>query len=186
MNCICLLRYQDKPTALDTFKVTEKRYLGSLVGVTPKFFFEPAKPTAKPDCDVSGIDSLLKVTILYSHQDQNSDLIEAAVKAGAKGIVIAGLGNGNIPRKWKPTVIALMNKGTPVIRGTRAGTGFVSPKEEGIGAGPYNPREARIPLSLALTQGASMEQIRSYFEQKKANNWPTPCYWPPAHASRVC
>lgn len=150
-------------TALDTFKVPEQGYLGSFVGVTPHFFYTPAKPTGKPSFDVSQLDALPKVMILYSHQDQDPALVDAAVKAGAKGIVIAGLGNGNVPSSLKPTIQRLMSQGIPVVRATRAGAGFVSAKDEGIAAGIFNPQKARILLSLALAEGASMDKIKTYF-----------------------
>ena len=42
-----------------------------------------------------------------------------------------------------------MNKGIPVVRSSRVGTGFVTAKQEGIGAGYYSPQKARILLTLA-------------------------------------
>lgn len=56
-----------------------------------------------------------------------------------------------------------MEKGIPVVRSTRTGSGFVTAKAEGIGAGFYNPQKARILLMLALAEGANMEKIKAYF-----------------------
>ena len=77
--------------------------------------------------------------------------------------MIAGTGNGSIPSALKAKVTELMAKGIPVVRTTRTGSGFVTAKAEGIGAGYYNPQRSRILLSLALAEGASMEKIRAYF-----------------------
>ena len=150
-------------TTLDTFRAVDQGFLGTFIGGVPKFYYEPAKPTGKPFFDVSGYDSLPKVIVLYSYQDQDVALLDAAVKDGVKGIVIAGTGNGSIPTPLKAKVTELMAKGIPVVRSTRTGSGFVTVKEEGIGAGYYNPQKARILLSLALAEGASMEKIRAYF-----------------------
>lgn len=150
-------------TTLDTFRAADQGFLGSFIGGVPKFFFEPAKPVGKPFFDVSKYESLPKVVILYSYQDQDAALLDAAVKDGAKGIVIAGTGNGSIPSGLKAKVTELMEKGIPVVRSTRTGSGFVTAKAEGIGAGYYNPQKARILLTLALAEGASMDKIKAYF-----------------------
>lgn len=150
-------------TTLDTFRAADQGFLGTFIGGAPKFFYEPATPAGKPFFDVSTHESLPKVTVLYSYQDQDIALLEAAVKDGAKGIVIAGTGNGSIPSALKTKVAELMAKGIPVVRSTRTGSGFVTAKDDGIGAGYFNPQKSRILLSLALAEGASMEKIRTYF-----------------------
>jgi len=153
-------------TTLDTFRATEQGYLGVFISGAPHFFYEPAKVVGKPTFDVSNLENLPKVAIVYGYQDQDVSLIEAAVKGGAKGIVIAGTGNGSIPTSFKNTVKELMEKGVPVVRSTRTGSGYVSAKEEGIGAGFLNPQKARILLTLALAEGAGPDRIRGYFEAK--------------------
>ncbi|WP_434135307.1 type II asparaginase [Pseudomonas luteola] len=154
-------------TTPDTFRAAEQGYLGGFVGVTPRFYYSPATPTGKRHFDVSKQESLPKVVILYSYQDQDSALIDAALKDGAKGIVIAGTGNGSIPTRTKETVKRLMEQGIPVIRSTRTGSGFVSRKEEGIGSGFFNPQKSRILLSLALATGADMATIERYFSAEE-------------------
>jgi L-asparaginase len=150
-------------TTIDTFRAADQGYLGTFISGVPKFYYEPAKPVGKPSFDVSNLESLPKVAILYSYQDQDIALLEAAVKDGAKGIVIAGSGNGSIPTSVKVKVKELLAMGIPVVRSTRTGSGFVTTKEEGIGAGYFNPQKARILLMLALAEGASAEKIRVYF-----------------------
>ncbi|GGM09980.1 asparaginase [Pseudomonas asuensis] len=150
-------------TTPDTFRAAEQGYLGGFVGITPRFYYSPAIPTGKMSFDVSKEESLPKVVILYSYQDQDSALLDAAIKDGAKGIVIAGMGNGSIPTRTKATVKKLMEQGIPVIRSTRTGSGFVSKKEEGIGSGFFSPQKSRILLSLALASGADMAAIERYF-----------------------
>jgi L-asparaginase len=56
-----------------------------------------------------------------------------------------------------------MNKGIPVVRSTRTGSGYASAKEEGIGSGFLNPQKSRILLELALAEGADIEKIKKYF-----------------------
>lgn len=150
-------------TVLDTFRAPEQGYLGTFIGTTPRFYYEPATPVGKPFFDVSRLEALPKVVILYSYQDQDVALLDAAVNSGAKGIVIAGTGNGSVPTALKAKITELMEKGIPVVRSTRTGSGFVTSKPEGIGAGYFNPQKARILLGLALAEGASIEKIKAYF-----------------------
>ena len=150
-------------TTTDTFRAADQGYLGTMVGMVPRFFYEPTKPVGKPFFDVSGYDTLPKVVVHYSYQDQDAAMLDAAVADGAKGIVIAGTGDGSVPSALKAKVLELMAKGIPVVRSTRTGSGFVTTKKEGIGAGFYNPQKARILLTLAIAEGASMEKIKTYF-----------------------
>jgi hypothetical protein len=45
---------------------------------------------------VSNVSKLPRVDILYACADMSADLIDASAAHGAKGIVIAGVGNGNM------------------------------------------------------------------------------------------
>jgi|TARA_B100000700_G_scaffold115762_1_gene130271 L-asparaginase len=158
--------YTTKTNAImmDTFKATEQGYLGAFISGKPHFYYTPATPTDKPRFDVTSLDGLPKVDIIYAHQDMDPALFTAALDNGAKGIVIAGSGNGSIPETVKPLVKQAMADGIPVVRSTRTGNGIVSAKEEGIGSGALNPQKARILLSLALTETDDMDKVRGYFE----------------------
>lgn len=151
-------------TTIDTFKSTEQGYLGTFIGTTPKFYYYPTQPVNKPYFNVTKIESLPKVSILYVHQDQDIALIDAAVQNGAKGIVLAGNGNGSVPTALKEKINSLMQQGIPVVRSTRTGSGYVSDKAEGIGSGYFNPQKARILLSLALATQHDVKQMQHYFE----------------------
>jgi L-asparaginase len=152
-------------TALDTFQSSEQGFLGAFVGVTPKFWYSPATPVGKLFFDVSALTSLPKVVILYAYQDQDAALIDAAIKDGAKGIVIDGSGNGSVNSAVKKRIAELDKQGFPVVRATRTNSGYVTPKTEGIGSGIYSASKSRWLLTLALANGASFEQIKSYFQR---------------------
>jgi L-asparaginase len=77
-------------TAVDTFRSVEQGYLGMFIGTKPHFYFSPALPTGKLAFDVSNATTLPKVSIVYMHEDQDNEQIDAAIRAGAKGIVIVG------------------------------------------------------------------------------------------------
>ena len=154
-----------KPTlALDTFKATEEGYLGRFLSNAPYFYYPPVLPVNKPSFDISGMDALPRVDIVYGYQDVDPTALDAAIEAGAEGIVIAGVGNGNVPDRMDAAIEAAIADGIPVVRSTRTGNGIVTAgTDPGIGSGVYNPQKARILLMLALATGESMEQIEEHF-----------------------
>lgn len=154
-------------TTLDTFKAYEPGYLGVFVSGKPKFYYTPAKPVDSAFFDVSKLDSLPPVEILYSYQDQLPTMLDAALKSGAKGIVIAGSGNGNVSSKMEEAIKQLSEKGIPVVMAARTGSGYVSSKSFAIGSGFLNPQKSRILLQLALAKGADLKQIADYFDSQR-------------------
>lgn len=152
-------------TALDTFRAVEQGYLGMFVGEKPHFYYTPALPTHKPKFDVSKVEAFPKVSIVYMHEDQDPGQIDAAIAAGAKGIVVAGSGNGAVPTSVRERLGELTKKGYPVILSTRTGGGMTIPKQDvpGIGSGSLNPQKARILLMLALSQHTDLDALRRYF-----------------------
>ena len=150
-------------TAVETFRADEQGSLGVFINTRPHFWYAPAMPTGKPYFDVSNIESLPKIAILYAYQDQDDSLIDAAIKHGAQGIVFAASGHGSVSTATKQQIRSLDAQGFPVIRATRTGNGTVAEKPEGIGAGVYSVPKARWLLALAMASGASLEQIRAYF-----------------------
>ncbi|MBS0883739.1 type II asparaginase [Pantoea sp. JGM49] len=154
-------------TTPDTFKATEQGYLGTFIGVDPKFYYPPVKPTGQPHFSIDKVTSLPRVDIIYSYQDFDDVLIKASIRNGAKGIVMDGTGNGDVPKRAMKTLEAAMKKGIPVIFASRTGSGYVtSPKSsEGIGSGYYNAQKSRILLMLSLANGDDLNKIKTYFEK---------------------
>src|SRR5213078_4897106 len=81
-------------TAVQTFMSP----LRGLVGVTAYgkndwYNTPPWKHTAQSEFDISNVTKLPRVDIVFADADMSPDLIDASVNAGAKGIVIAGVGN---------------------------------------------------------------------------------------------
>ena len=150
-------------TAVDTFRSVEQGYLGMFIGTEPRFYYSPALPTGKLAFDVSGITALPKVSIVYMHEDQDNEQLDAAIRAGAKGVVIVGNGNGSVPTIVRTRIDELTKQGYPVVRASRTGSGFSTKKVEGIGAGTLNAQKARMLLMLGLAQGADITRLRSYF-----------------------
>src|SRR5271154_143841 len=111
-------------TAVQTFMSP----LRGIVGVSSygknDFYNMPSwKHTSGSEFDVSDITKLPRVDIIYAYEDMSADLIDASVANGAKGIVIAGVGNGNMNKSSLEAAARAVRKGTVVVRSSRVATG---------------------------------------------------------------
>ena len=61
-------------------------------------WFEPMDRKQGPasEFSVDKLDKLPRVDIIYAHANMSADLIDAAIANGAQGIVVAGVGDGNM------------------------------------------------------------------------------------------
>ncbi|WP_275959762.1 type II asparaginase [Pseudomonas vanderleydeniana] len=140
--------------ALDTFKSPEAGDLGRLVNQVPLFETQVAKRhTVQTPFDISQLDTLPKVDILYGYQNDSGYLYDAAVQNHAQGIVVAGVGAGSESNFVLPAIRNAIQKGVVVVRSTRAGSGYIPEDDAYVGllGDTLNPQKARILLMLALT-----------------------------------
>jgi len=95
---ICSAFYCQKTEAntLDTFEAPEFGFLGHLLSVEPFYHYPPSQPTFKKTYDISKVQSLPPVEIIYGYQGSDFHLVNASVAAGAKGVVTAGTGAGEL------------------------------------------------------------------------------------------
>lgn len=158
-------------TTVDTFKSLEQGYLGAVVGDQVYYYNKAVrKHTTASVFDISNLTQLPQVDILYEYQNNGRYLYDAAVAAGAKGIVVAGSGNGNLSTASLEGAEAAGKKGVIIARSTRVGSGVVSPSTKDaasnfVSADSLNPQKARILLMLALTQTHDVNQIQSFFNE---------------------
>ena len=108
--------------------------------------------------------TLPRVDIIFACVDMSPDLIDAAVANGAKGIVIAGVGNGNMNKASVTAAANAVKKGVVVVRSSRVATGTVGRNVElnddelgFIASDELNPQKSRILLTLALLKTARAE-----------------------------
>ncbi len=130
----------------------------------------PWKHTSQSEFDISNVTKLPRVDIVFADEDMEPDLIDASVSAGAKGIVIAGVGNGNMNKASVETAARAVKKGVVVVRSSRVTTGMVDRNVEVnddelgfIASDELNPQKSRILLSLALLKPGSPSQIQQLF-----------------------
>jgi len=115
------------------------------------------------------------VDIVYAFAGADSRLIRASYK-DAKGLVVAGMGRGNVPPEMLDGINEFIGAGRPVIVTSRTARGRVGPTYGYPGAGrrllergailggARRPQQARIELMLALGLGMTTDEIRAVFE----------------------
>ena len=120
--------------------------------------------------DVSKVKELPKVGIAYGYADVDRVAVDAMIKNGYKGIVYAGVGNGNIHKNVFPALEEARKDGIIVVRSSRVPTGATTLDAEVddakygfVASWDLNPQKARILLMLALTKTHDWEKIQEYF-----------------------
>jgi L-asparaginase len=158
---------------VQAFASPDKGLIGETNYGVNRFFREPVKRhTDKSVFSGEKLDQLPRVDIVYANEGMNPDIIDACVAAGARGIVVAGTGNGNMNKASIDALSKAVKKGVVVVRSTRCLSGFVGRNieidDDGLGfvaAGDLNPQKARVLLKLALTRTTDKTEIqRMFFE----------------------
>lgn len=158
-------------TTTDSFKSLEQGYIGEVAGEVVSFYNEPTrKHTADSEFDISKLKELPQVDILYGYQNDQKYVYDAAVKAGAKGIVVAAAGNGTMSTEAINGATDAVKKDVVIVRSSRAGNGIVTHEKMDdehhfVSSDSLNPQKARILLMLALTKTKDPDKIQSYYEQ---------------------
>ncbi|MED1748526.1 type II asparaginase [Bacillus zhangzhouensis] len=158
-------------TTTDSFKSLEQGYIGEIAGEVVSFYNESTrKHTTESEFDVSKIKELPQVDILYGYQNDQKYVYDAAVKAGAKGIVVAAPGNGTMSTEAIKGATDAVKKDVVIVRSSRAGNGIVTHEKMDdehhfVSSDSLNPSKARILLMLALTETKNPDKVQTYYDQ---------------------
>jgi len=97
------------------------------------------------------------VDIVTSHAGANGSLIDALVRGGTRGIVIAATGNGKVHHAVEQALQGAAWSHVAVLRATRCGDGAILDADDAKGtwpsAGALTPAKARVELMLRLMVG---------------------------------
>jgi L-asparaginase len=117
-----------------------------------------------------------RVDVIKMVAGADGRFIDFAIDDGARGLVVEGLGRGNVPVAALPAIERAVNTGLPVVITSRCPRGRVldTYAYEGAGrqlrkmgailGGMLPSHKARIKLMLELGAGYSVERIRKSFE----------------------
>ncbi len=158
-------------TSVETFRSVNRGPAG-LVHTGKLAWFEPMdkKVGKATPFSIDGLDRLPRVDVIYAHAGMSADLIEASVRNGARGIVVAGVGDGNMTAPALAELRKAARSGVVVVRSTRLPQGLVLRNNEinddemgFVASGELNPPKSRVLLQLALTLTTDPVQIQKMF-----------------------
>ncbi|GAB2551365.1 asparaginase [Nocardia heshunensis] len=148
-------------TSVQTFKSLNTGPIG-YVDAAAVTFTRPAAPQQHSHFPVPGGAPLPRVDIVYSHAGMNADQVNDAVAHGAKGIVLAGVGDGNTAKSVVDALSKAAKSGVVVVRSSRVGSGEtvrnaeLNDDELGTSASLFlNPAKARVLVQLLLAEGVT-------------------------------
>jgi L-asparaginase len=160
-------------TNLETFD-SPNRGLAGLVHAKAIDWFEPMdkRQAKRSEFNVKGRTALPRVDIVYAHSNMDDTMIDAALDAGAKGIVVAGVGDGNMSKAALDALAEAARHGILVVRSTRLPTGMVMRNAEVeddklgfVASGELNPGKSRVLAQLALTRTNDPRRVQQMFRQ---------------------
>ncbi len=160
-------------TRMDTF-ASPNRGIAGMMNTGKAFFYSGITTchTTESEFSLDGLTvaNLPRVDVIYSYANLGGDLIDAMVEKGVKGIVLAGVGDGNTTDAALAALEKAAGKGVAVVRCSRTGSGVVDRNVEvnddklGFIAGmELNAQKARILLMLGLTKTSDIQKLQKYF-----------------------
>jgi L-asparaginase len=158
---------------VQTFQSPNSGALGYVLNGKVSYNMESLKRhTTKSEFDVTNLDKLPKVGIVYSYSNVDADVMTPFLNGGYQGIVHAGVGNGNIHQNLFPMLEKARKQGILVVRSSRVPTGPTTldaevddNKYQFVASQELNPQKARVLLMLALTKTNDWKKIQQYFNE---------------------
>ena len=158
-------------TAIETFMSPKRGLVGIVHYGKADYYNNPVwKHTTKSEFDVANVTKMPRVDVIFASLDMSPQLIDADVAGGVKGIVIAGVGNGNMNKASVDAAANAVKKGVVVVRSSRVPTGVVGRNVEldddklgFVASDELNPQKARILLTLALLKPRTAGEIQKLY-----------------------
>jgi len=158
-------------SAVQTFMSPMQGLMGAIIyGQLEYYRYPHGIHTTGSEFSIKGVKKLPRVDIIYAGVDTPADLLDYSIKAGAKGIVIAGVGNGNMNTATLQAAKRASENGIIVVRSTRVPTGYVlrnaeisDDENKTIASDELNAQKSRVLLMLALLKNRSLEDLQKLF-----------------------
>jgi L-asparaginase len=158
---------------MDTFQ-SPNRGIAGMMNTGKAFFYSAntVRHTTRSEFSIDGLTvaNLPRVEVVYSYANLGNELIDALVAQGVKGIILAGVGDGNSTDAGIAALEKAAKKGVAVVRCSRTGAGVVDRNVEvnddklGFIAGmELNAQKARILLMLGLTKTSDIKKLQQFF-----------------------
>ena len=160
--------------AQETFVSPATGHLGVIDRHEVMFYRGPVRRPTLPSTQRAA-----RVEIIYASAASDGALVDAAVRQGYSGLVVAAMGRGNVPSAMAEALMFALKSGVHVVITCRCGAGRVAPVYGYAGGGatlleagaifaPWSsPLKARIALSLALGTQLDSAGLRQFFSGQR-------------------
>jgi L-asparaginase len=161
-------------TDVATFTSGESGLVGAVLFGQPDVWYRTPSQvhTSKSELGLVQGKALPRVDIIYAHANMSPDIIDSAVEHGAKGLVIAGVGDGNMTAPALDAVKRAIAKGVVVVRSSRTNGGVIRRNIEvnddqvgTVASMELNPAKSRPLLQLALLKTSDPKKVQDYFNR---------------------
>jgi L-asparaginase len=149
-------------TSLETFDSPNSGPIGYVDTAGGIRFMAQASGLRRATYELPKDEQLPRVEIVYSHANMDAVPIEEAISHGAKGIVLAGVGDGNTSKQALDALELAAKNGIVVVRSTRVRSGFVTrnvevddDKNGFVVSEDLNPQKARVLTQLLIANGVT-------------------------------
>lgn len=158
--------------ALQTFQSFRYGMIGEVIGEKVRFYRETVNKIKLPIVTTK----LPRVDIVPVYAGADGIMVEAAIRANAQGIVIQGLGAGNVNMPIYSAVEKALRCGSEVVIASRVPQGNLQPIYGWLGGGAtlidigailsgnLSPQKARILLMVAMAAKKSRQEIMTLFD----------------------
>ena len=148
--------YKVRTRGTEAFRGFPRESVGLVTPGSLEWFGAPWRPSMQ--AAFTWPEKLPEVVIVYVHAGLGGPDVMRQVSEFTKGVVVAGVGEGNMPEAARRELAALAHGGMPVVRASRADEGLVDREPEDtenrfVAARALNPQKARILLQLLLAGG---------------------------------
>ncbi|WP_341711244.1 asparaginase [Erythrobacter sp.] len=159
-------------SSIDAFRGFPRGPLGMVTPLTLDWFGPPDRPGAA--ARFAWPDALPHVEVVYAHAGMDAGQVEGALSRGARGVVLAGMGQGNAPTTVLDALEAAAKDGVLVVRASRVDEGSVDRNLEVdddargfVASRSHNPQKARILAQLLVASGvADPLAAQAFFDRR--------------------
>ena len=156
-------------TNLGTFQSRNFGPIGLIYDGKVNYYYQSLRNPSKK-FDVTKLTALPQVEIIYGYADASPTTVTCLATGNVKGLVYAGMGNGNFNEPVGKALAEAAKNGITICRAGRAGSGRITldneVKDADLGfvvSDDLNPQKARVLLMLSLTQTSDRAKIQDNF-----------------------
>lgn len=154
---------KDRADHLDAFASPGRGPVGIVADDGSIRFGHPGRPRPAP-VRLASDAALPRVEVVVSHADADGVSVDAVVAAGARGIVVAGTGNGFPTQSQHEALDRAHANGVTIVRASRCGEAMTRPHPSFPGwlaGGGLRAWQARTVVAVGLAAGQDADRLQA-------------------------